>query len=354
MTMKKIYISSKSFNSLKQDKAGAKTQRVWTHEFKGLGVSLGMTTKSIIYKYKSPIDNKLKIITLDSFNYDQILNDDLIDEIVGEHYSIKSKIRAGICPITEKEQARAIRVQAEAQKQAEIDAQKQQAKVNAFTLDDAHKVYCNHRSYTHDIKQTTRDGYDKYYLNTISPILGKKPVAELDPRKDINVFLDSIVSNAAHNTAVVLLRRIQDVCYNSGLIDNYFILKVKTRDIGERDRTITDLPAFMKWLKTPVMRTYKNALYAQLLHGTRATEFNNQLITIPWIRRKGAKAGRISTQKPLLIPLTKPMVKILDEQRGYSDKYVFPLMTKDKPCDNSIIYSLLIGRYLRKLTLNFI
>lgn len=65
MTMKKIYLSAKSFNSLQYDKAGAKTQRVWTHEFKGLGVSLGMTTKSIIYKYKSPIDNKLKIITLD-------------------------------------------------------------------------------------------------------------------------------------------------------------------------------------------------------------------------------------------------------------------------------------------------
>ena len=227
---------------------------------------------------------------MDSFTYDQVLDDDLIDEIVGEHYAIKSKIRAGICPITEKEQVREVRQQAEADKLAEIEAQKQQAKVKAFTLDDAHQVYCKHRSYTQNIKATTRESYDKIYLNVVSPALGKKPVAELDPRKDINVFLDGIESHSAHNVSVVLLRRIQDVCYDSGLIDNYFILKVKHRDIGERDRTISDLPAFIKWLKTSDMRTYKNALMAQLLHITRATELNSlewseidfvkQLITI--------------------------------------------------------------------------
>ncbi|MCU7831811.1 MAG: hypothetical protein KZQ56_04215, partial [gamma proteobacterium symbiont of Lucinoma myriamae] len=154
--MKKIKLSAKTFNRLQYDTSGAKTQRVWTNEFRGLGVSLGQTRKSIIYKYKSPVDNRFKIITMDSFTYDQVLDDDLIDEIVGEHYAIKSKIRAGICPITQREKERVARAQTKADKLAEIEAQAQQDAINAFTLDDAHQVYCKHRSYTQNLKPKKR------------------------------------------------------------------------------------------------------------------------------------------------------------------------------------------------------
>ena len=35
------------------------------------------------------------------------------------------------------------------------------------------------------------------------------------------------------------------------------------------------------------------------------------------------------------------MLKILDEQRGFSEKYVFPLMSKNEPANNSVIYAML-------------
>lgn len=105
--MKKIYLSAKNFNSLHRDPCGAKSQRVWTKEFRGLGINLGEAKKSLIYKYKSPKTDKFRIIVLDSFNYEQQLDEDQIDQLVALHYDIKTKVRAGIDPLDEKEQARA-------------------------------------------------------------------------------------------------------------------------------------------------------------------------------------------------------------------------------------------------------
>jgi len=56
--MKKATLSAKFFNSLKRDPDESKSQRIWFSDHKGLGVDLGKTKKTFIYKYKSPTTEK--------------------------------------------------------------------------------------------------------------------------------------------------------------------------------------------------------------------------------------------------------------------------------------------------------
>lgn len=72
--MKKITLSAKGFNALKRNPSGPKVQRIWISDLKGLGVDLGKMKKSFILKYKSPENDKQRILSIESYSYQQTLD----------------------------------------------------------------------------------------------------------------------------------------------------------------------------------------------------------------------------------------------------------------------------------------
>lgn len=87
-----------------------------------MGIDLDKTKKSFIYKFKSPVTGKYRIITLDNFSCSQNLDENQIDNIVDDYYQLRRKIRNGLAPLAEKDAARqehklAVRKQEEEEKQ---------------------------------------------------------------------------------------------------------------------------------------------------------------------------------------------------------------------------------------------
>ena len=67
--MKKATLSAKLFNSLKRDINGSKSQIIWFSDYKGLGVDLGKTKNTFIYKFKSPTTSKFRILSIEYHSY---------------------------------------------------------------------------------------------------------------------------------------------------------------------------------------------------------------------------------------------------------------------------------------------
>jgi len=347
--MKKDHLSLKSFNPLRRDPSGAKTQRLWASNFRGLGVDLGKTKKSIIYKFKSPITGKFRVIVMDSFSYKQILDEGHIDRIVSDHYKIKDKIRAGIDPLAEKDNIRAERKEAELKAKADQEEKERQEKENKYTLNRAFDSYTGHRLFTREISEGTQIAYMTVYNNHIAPVLGKMPLSEIEPYQ-INNFLDGLEDSPC-NMAICALKRIQKVAIRSGKIIKPFIFDVDRRTIGKRTRMIKDLPVFIAWLQDNAeYQSYKNGLHAQLLYGTRAMEIfglkwgeidaDNQIINISWERVKNRRVAKKQFE-PLTLPIMPAMEAILKQQKGLSNTYVFPMLTKDHAMNNGQAHRLL-------------
>jgi len=206
--MNKFNLNAKKFNALQRDPAGAKVQRHRTHEFRGLGVDLGKSKKSIVYRYKSPETGKFRIVTLDSYSYAQELDAELIDHIVSDHYQLKDKIRAGIDPLEIKNKERQQR------KQAAIEAKEAQklAEEQEYTVNRAFDDYCQDDMFTESIADNTRLLYVCCFNHSIAPILGKHPLKDLK-RMDIKRLIDTL-SKSQRNLAISIFAKIQEVSHD--------------------------------------------------------------------------------------------------------------------------------------------
>jgi len=218
--------------------------------------------------------------------------------------------------------------------------------VNAYTLNRAFDSYTKNRLFTHDIAPNTQESYLLCYRKHIAPVLGSVPLADIKPVM-IYDFLDSL-RDAACNLSIVVLQRIQKVAIRAGKIEAPFCFDVDRRVIRKRNDMIEDLPAFLEFLHTDQYRSYKNALKAQLLYGTRANEIyqiewsevEEDVINIDCSRVKNRRVALKQTD-PLVIPILPMMADILQEQRGLSTRFVFPMLSKDRPTDNNIIFTFL-------------
>ncbi|MCU7939822.1 MAG: hypothetical protein KZQ64_07625 [gamma proteobacterium symbiont of Bathyaustriella thionipta] len=101
--MNKVRLIPRNINTLKRDPEGPKVQRIWIPELDGLGVDLGKSKRSFIYKFKSPVTNKFRIITLDNYSYSQELNKSQLNDIEDDYYQLRRKIRNGVDPLAEKD-----------------------------------------------------------------------------------------------------------------------------------------------------------------------------------------------------------------------------------------------------------
>ena len=348
-SMKKIPLNSKNFNPLKRDPNGAKVQRVWISDYKGLGIDLGKTKKTFIYKFKSPVTNKFRILTIESFTYTQTIDEDVVMDVEEDYLTVRKQIRSGVDPLELKAQEREQRQQEELEAKQAKQAELAQAKQQEYSLNRAFDAYTNHRLFKSEIALSTQNAYLANYKTHIAPVFGKTPLSDIEPYA-INNFLDGL-RDAACNTAICVLKRIQKVAIRGGRIRKPFIFDVDRRTTAKRTRMIEDLPAFLEWLQdNKEYQSYKNALHAQLLYGTRAMEmyalewqevdYDNQILNISWERVKNRRIA-LKQYEPLVLPLMPAMTNILEQQKGLSKKYVFPMLSKDCSADNALVHRLL-------------
>ncbi len=87
--MKKTILNVRNFNALKRDPNGSKTQRIWFSNFMGMGVDLGKTKKTFIFKYKSLATGKYTTTTLESYSYEQIIDKRVILDLEEDYISTR-------------------------------------------------------------------------------------------------------------------------------------------------------------------------------------------------------------------------------------------------------------------------
>ncbi|MCU7939821.1 MAG: hypothetical protein KZQ64_07620 [gamma proteobacterium symbiont of Bathyaustriella thionipta] len=185
--------------------------------------------------------------------------------------------------------------------------------------------------------------------------MGKNPLNEINMDM-VNELLDSLADGPC-NIAISVLKRTQKVALKykkkTGL-NVPFIFDTDRRKMGKRTRKVEDLPGFISFLQdNERYKSYKNAMMAQLLYGTRAQELNElkwcevkgDIIQVPWQRLKTKHIA----DKPnhddddLILPVMPAMKNILDQQKGFSDIFVFPQLNNDRPMSNGCGY-ITLGR----------
>ncbi len=358
----KIKLTARSFNTIEPPKGTL--QRITPTNHPDLRIENRKKSKSFMFRYDSPITSKKGVLFSMGFSFPhgQEITEAELAEIIIETADIKRGVRRGIDP------------KVEAAKKKELDAIKQ-AKAKRLTMSQSWKEYIfipledekkkPHEYFAGDwgkLSENTKKNYTNAYRMHLEPRFGDVFVDEMKAT-EVRDHVNSL-SPANGNRLLSLLKHVE-AHENEKLADDDeftydFTKKTHRRKIPVKKERLEEhqIGDFFEWIETSktLPDMMGNVLLMQLYGGFRVSEVVNmrwswvnhfnKTIVIPWKFVKTQKVGEPDQRNDFVVPLTTPMIKVLEKQLKYGrDGLIFKSLNGRA---GTIIASTFLTEHLRR------
>lgn len=262
---------------------------------------------SVLFNYRSPVTHKKRLMKIKSYNYGIITKGD-IKFLADKQLMLENEVSIkGLDPMQQSESTNIITVGA---LWAEITAS------SKFTK----------------LADNTQNIYIATYNRHIGPKYGRG--APDYTRANIEAFLDTLTKAVALLALSVLLKIEKQALAHEIITANRLtgveLQKPNVRDYHLGDDDIRTLFAYLD--SADLWPSVENSIRMQLLTGCRISEItksqwehvdlDNMTFTIPPENIKTERAYK-NGNRPHVLPITKPMLELINKQRGLHYKWIF-------------------------------